>query len=291
MDNLKVANRVSVVTIIVNVVLSVFKLVAGIVSHSTALVSDAVHSASDVVSTIAVIAGINIAARESDKGHQYGHDRMENIFSLILAIILFMTGAGIGISGIKTIAGGNYEALPIPGMLALIAAIASIIIKEWMYHYTIKAARKINSSALKADAWHHRSDALSSIGSFVGVLGARLGFPVCDPIAGVVICVFIAKAAWDIFMEAVDGLVDHAASDEDCSRLREIILAQEGVICIDDLKTRLFGSKMYVDVEIGADGQWTLQRAHEVAEQVHDAIEEEFPMVKHCMVHINPKST
>lgn len=291
MNNLKTANRVSVITMIVNIILSVFKLIAGIISHSAALVSDAVHSASDVVSTIAVIAGINIAARESDKGHQYGHDRMENLFSLILAIILFMTGAGIGFSGIKTIAGGNYEALPIPGMLALIAAIASIVIKEWMYHYTIQTARKINSSALKADAWHHRSDALSSIGSLVGVLGARMGFPICDSIAGVVICLFIIKASWDIFMESVDGLVDHAASDEDCSRLREIILAQEGVIGIDDLKTRLFGSKMYVDVEIGADGQWTLQRAHEVAQQVHDAIEEEFPMVKHCMVHVNPKNT
>lgn len=291
MNSTKTANRVSVITIIVNMLLAIFKVIAGIAAHSAALISDAVHSASDVVSTIAVIAGINIAARESDKGHQYGHDRMENLFSLILAIILFATGAGIGISGIKSVFGGNYSELKIPGMLALIAAVISIAVKEWMYHYTIHAAKKINSSALKADAWHHRSDALSSIGSFIGVLGARLGFPVCDPIASIVICLFIIKASWDIFSEAVDGLVDRSANDETCTHLREIILAQEGVLGIDDLKTRLFGSKMYVDVEICADGKQTLNEAHMIAHRVHDIIESEFEQVKHCMVHVNPKNT
>ena len=290
MDNVKVANRVSVITMIVNIVLALFKAIAGIIAHSAALISDAVHSASDVVSTIAVIAGINIAARESDKGHQYGHDRMENLFSLILAIILFATGVGIGISGIKSVLGG-YGDLKIPGMLALVAAVVSIVVKEWMYHYTVRAAKKINSTALKADAWHHRSDALSSIGSFVGVLGARLGFPVCDSIASIIICLFIIKAAWDIFIEAADGMVDRSASDEVCTQLRELILLQEGVLGIDDLKTRLFGSKMYVDVEICADGEQSLNDAHKIAHCVHDAIEEKFSDVKHCMVHVNPKNT
>ena len=289
MNSVKTANRVSVVSIIVNVVLSLFKLIVGIFAHSSALISDAVHSASDVVSTIAVILGVNISAKASDKGHQYGHERMESIFSILLAILLFATGAGIGVSGIKAVIGGNYADLKVPGFIAAVAAFVSIAVKEWMYHYTIRAAKKINSTALKADAWHHRSDAFSSVGSLAGVIGARLGFPICDPIASVIICVFIVKAAWDVFYEAVNELVDRAADDETCEKLRELILAQEGVMGIDDMKTRLFGSKMYVDVEIGADGEWTLRRAHDVAQQVHDKIESEFPMVKHCMVHVNPK--
>lgn len=289
MNSVKTANRVSVVSIIVNVVLSLFKLIVGIFAHSSALISDAVHSASDVVSTIAVILGVNISAKASDKGHQYGHERMESIFSILLAILLFATGAGIGVSGIKAVIGGNYADLKVPGFIAAVAAFVSIAVKEWMYHYTIRAAKKINSTALKADAWHHRSDAFSSVGSLAGVIGARLGFPICDPIASVIICVFIVKAAWDVFYEAVNELVDRAADDETCTKLRELILEQEGVMGIDDMKTRLFGSKMYVDVEIGADGEWTLRRAHDVAQQVHDKIEQEFPAVKHCMVHVNPK--
>lgn len=289
MDSVKAANRVSVVSIIVNVLLSLFKLIVGIFAHSSALISDAVHSASDVISTIAVILGVNISAKASDTGHQYGHERMESIFSVILAILLFATGAGIGVSGVKAVIGGNYSDLKIPGVMAVVAALVSVAVKEWMYHYTIHTAKKINSTALKADAWHHRSDALSSVGSFIGVMGARLGFPICDPLASIVICVFIIKAAWDVFYEAVNELVDRAADDETCTKLRELILEQEGVMGIDDMKTRLFGSKMYVDVEIGADGEWTLRRAHDVAQQVHDKIESEFPMVKHCMVHVNPK--
>lgn len=289
MDNVKAANRVSAVAIAVNTALSVFKLIAGIFAHSSALVSDAVHSASDVISTVAVILGVNISARASDKGHQYGHERMESIFSIILSAMLFATGAGIGFSGIKAIIGGNHGKLSVPGVTAGAAALVSIAVKEWMYHYTIRTAKKINSTALKADAWHHRSDAISSIGSFVGVMGARLGFPICDSLASVIICAFIIKAAWDIFHEAVNELVDCSADDETCTKLREIILAQEGVMGIDDMKTRLFGSKMYVDVEIGADGNCTLREAHDVAQRVHDKIESEIASVKHCMVHVNPK--
>ena len=158
-----------------------------------------------------------------------------------------------------------------------------------MYHYTMHTAKKIKSTALKADAWHHRSDALSSVGSFAGILGARMGLPICDPIASLVICAFIAKAAWDIFYEAVNGLVDHSADDETCTELRRLISEQDGVLCVDDLKTRMFGSKLYVDVEIGADGNQTLRQAHEIAQCVHDIIEKRFENVKHCMVHVNPK--
>ena len=290
MENKKIANRVSVISIAVNMALSVFKLIAGLIAHSSAMVSDAVHSASDVVSTIAVIAGVNISARESDSGHQYGHERMEAIFSILLSVLLFATGLGIGYGAVMKIIGGNYGELQAPGRLALVAAVISVAVKEWMCHFTKRAAKKINSTALMADAWHHRSDALSSIGSFAGILGARLGLPICDPIAGGIICIFIAKAAWDIFYDATNQLVDKSCDESVCSELRELVEKQEGVVSVDDLKTRLFGSKVYVDVEIGADGNLTLYKAHDIAQRVHDNIEQSFPNVKHCMVHVNPKN-
>lgn len=139
-----------------------------------------------------------------------------------------------------------------------------------------------------ADAWHHRSDALSSVGAFVGILGARMGYPVLDAVASVVICLFIEKAAFDIFRDAMDKMVDKSCSDELVEQMREIVQKEEGVIRIDDMKTRLFGDKIYVDVEFSADGRKSLEESHDIAERVHAAIEREFPTVKHCMVHVNP---
>ncbi|MDO5577611.1 MAG: cation diffusion facilitator family transporter, partial [Fibrobacter sp.] len=172
------AMQVSTISIIVNVLLSVLKLLAGIFAKSGAMVSDAVHSASDVFSTFIVIIGVNLAGKESDKDHQYGHERLECVASVVLAVILAFTGLGIGIAAVEKVLKGDYSHLQVPGLLALIAAIVSIAVKEWMYWFTRGAAKKINSGALMADAWHHRSDALSSVGSFVGIFGARMGFPI-----------------------------------------------------------------------------------------------------------------
>lgn len=283
-----IAMRVSAVSIIVNLALSLFKLIAGIAAHSGAMVSDAVHSASDVFSTFIVMIGVTISGKESDKEHPYGHERLECVASLLLAMVLALTGLGIGKTGVEKILGGEAAGLAVPGLLALIAAVSSVAIKEWMYWYTRAAAKKINSGALMADAWHHRSDALSSIGAFIGILGSRMGYPILDPIASLVICLLILKAAYDIFQDALAKMVDKACPEEVVDRMREIILAQEGVEGIDDIKTRLFGAKMYVDVEISVDGDKTLRAAHEIANRVHDAIEDAFPEVKHCMVHENP---
>lgn len=284
----QIAMRVSVVTIICNLLLSFFKLAAGLLGHSGAMISDAVHSASDVFSTIVAILGINISKKKSDQNHQYGHDRLECVAAIVLAVILFLTGVGIGIGGIKNIISGISEDIAVPGAIALAAAILSILIKEWMYWYTRKAAKKINSGALMADAWHHRSDALSSIGAFVGILGARMGYPILDPLASVVICLFIGKAASDIFRDAIDKMVDKSCDPETLGKMRSIILEQPGVQNIDLLQTRLFGPKIYVDIEIAADGNLTLREGHEIAQRVHDAMEKEIPLVKHCMVHVNP---
>ena len=193
-------------------------------------------------------------------------------------------------AGIEKIMAGNYGELEVPGRLALIVAVISIGVKEWMYWFTRAAAKKINSGALMADAWHHRSDALSSIGAFVGILGARMGFPILDPIASVVICLFIGKAAFDIFKDATNKMVDKSCSDEITEHMRSLILSQEEVKSVDLLMTRIFGSKIYVDVEFSMDGTRTLTQAHEVAQTVHDIIEQSFPEVKHCMVHVNPTS-
>jgi len=282
------AMRVSVISIVVNLVLAVMKLIAGLIAKSGAMVSDAVHSASDVFSTLIVMVGVTISAKQADKDHPYGHERLECVASIILAVVLAGTGLGIGMSGIKKITAGNYGELVIPGALALVAAVVSIIVKEVMFQYTKTVAKKINSGALMADAWHHRSDALSSVGSFAGIFGARLGFPVLDPIASVLICVFIEKAAIDIFKDAIDKMVDKSCSDETVESMKNAILEVDGVLGIDEIRTRIFGSKAYVEVEICMDATKTLVEAHDTAEKVHDLIENDFDEVKHCMVHVNP---
>ena len=283
------AMKVSGVSIAVNLLLSVFKLIAGILAHSGAMISDAVHSASDVGSTFIVMIGVTLSGKKSDKEHQYGHERMECVSSIILSGLLLATGLGIGLGGVENIVKSSHgEAIVIPGMLALVAAVVSIVVKEWMFWYTRGAAKKINSGALMADAWHHRSDAMSSVGAFVGIFGARMGFPILDPLASVVICLLIVKASVDIFRDAIDKMVDRSCDEKTEKEMRETILKVDGVKRIDLLQTRLFGSKMYVDIEIAADGAQTLDEAHEIAEKVHHAIEETFTEVKHCMVHVNP---
>ncbi len=286
----QIAMRVSYISILGNVLLSVFKLMAGIFAHSGAMISDAVHSASDVFSTFVVMIGIKISARASDKEHPYGHERMECVAAIVLATILCITGLGIGKNAIAKLQDGNDAGMVIPGILALVAAIVSIVVKEAMFWYTRGAARKIDSGALMADAWHHRSDALSSVGALVGILFARNGYPMMDAVASLIICVFIVKASYDIFKDAVDKMVDKACDEETERELRKFVEAQPGVLGVDLLQTRVFGNKIYVDLEIGADENSTLKESHQVAEQVHDKLEIQFPKVKHIMIHVNPKS-
>lgn len=287
-ENERIVMRVSVNTMIVNVILSIGKVAAGVVARSGAMISDGIHSASDVFSTIVVIIGYRMSSKESDDDHQYGHERMECVAALLLAMILCVTGIAIGYGGVKKIIYADELNLAMPGVLALVAAFVSIVVKESMYWYTRAAAKKVNSGALMADAWHHRSDALSSIGSMVGIIGARLGFPICDPLASVIICIFIVKAAYDIFKDAINKMMDTACDIETMGKMKEVIMSQAGVVGIDQIQTRLFGARIYVDVEIAADGSMTLDEAHEIAEQVHGAIEQNFEEVKHCMVHVNP---
>ena len=286
--NEKTAMQVSMVSILVNVALSAGKFAAGALARSGAMISDAVHSASDVFSTFVVIVGIRLSGKKADRDHPYGHERMECVAAIVLAVVLAITGLEIGAGGMQKILGGRYEELAVPGALALAAAVCSVLVKEGMYWYTRFYAKKIKSPALMADAWHHRSDSLSSVGAFIGILGARLGFPVMDAAASVIICAFILKAAYDIFQDAIDKMVDKACDEDTERRLTELVMAQQGVKGIDSLRTRTFGSRVYVDVEILADGNLSLYESHAIAERVHDEIEARFKEVKHIMVHVNP---
>ncbi len=284
----KVAVRVAVTTIIMNAALTVFKLLAGIFGKSYALISDAIHSASDVFSTIIVLLGIKISAKKADKNHPFGHERFECVAAIVLAVVLFATGVGIGYSGISNIVTKEYENFEIPKIIALVAAAVSIVVKEGMFWYTYIAAKKVNSSALKADAWHHRSDALSSIGSLVGVIGGLCGVKILDSVACIVICLLILKAAIQIFWDAIKKMTDEACDEKTENEIKSFISNCEGVWRVDKLLTRMFGNRIYVIAEIACKADIPLYEAHYIAETVHKGIERQFPLVKHVTVHVNP---
>ena len=286
----RIAARISAVGVFGNVILSLFKLFAGIIGHSGAMISDSIHSMSDVFATLIAYLGVRTSHKTADKEHPYGHERIECVASLTLGILLFAVGLGIGVEGVRKIAAGSYDTLAVPSGIALAAAITSIVVKEGMYWHTRHYAKLLNSTAFMADAWHHRSDAFSSIGSLVGIGGAMLGFPVLDPIASVVICLCIFKVAYDMVKDALSKMLDTSCSEKYEHALSDYILSQEGVLQLNLLHTRLFGSKVYVDSEIAVDGSKTLQNAHAIAEHVHEGVEKEFPDIKHIMIHVNPAS-
>lgn len=283
-----IANRITAVGVGGNIVLAAFKLFAGVFGHSAAMVSDAVHSLSDVFATAIAYAGVRIAGRAADESHPYGHERFESLASLALGIILVATGLGIGWASVQAIASGSYLAAEAPGALALAAAVVSIAVKEGMFWYTRHWARVLDSSAFLADAWHHRSDALSSVGALLGIGGAMLGLPICDPLASIAICAVILKVAFDVLRDAVDKMIDTPCSASFEADVRACIEEQAGVVRIDGLRTRRFGNKVYADVEIAVDGALALRDAHAVAEAAHDAVERRFANVKHIMIHENP---
>lgn len=287
MDEKKIIKQMSEVGILGNILLAVFKLFAGILGRSGAMVSDAVHSLSDVFATIIAYIGVKLAGQQEDEQHPYGHERFECVASLILGIILAGTGIGIGWSGLQKLL-LHRDAITVPGILPLVAAVVSIAAKEAMFRYTMYYAKKLDSPAFKADAWHHRADAASSVASFIGIGMARLGFPFMDPLAGLVICGFILKVAWDITSDALNRMLDTSSGEPFEQKLRDFIEKQPGVEQIDLLHTRLFGNKVYVDLEIAVDRNLSLLEAHAIAESVHNSLEKSFPSVKHVMIHVNP---
>lgn len=282
---LDIARRISFVSIVANIGLSILKIAIGYAAQSSAIIADGFHSISDVISTFLALWGVQIASKSSDEEHPYGHEKLEPVMGKLLATILFVTAILIGWEGLKRIVNNEFN---VPGSIAIAAAVISIVVKEWMFRYTRKGALEIDSSALMADAWHHRSDALSSIGSLIGVIGARMGYPIFDPIASVAIGLLIAKMAVEIYLKSVKELIDTAADPKTIERIKQIVMGVEGVVDIDLLKTRIHANKVYVDLEIAVAMDLTLLEAHDIAETVHDTLESKISQVKHCMVHVNP---
>ena len=276
----------SLVSMVTNVILTVLKLAAGLIARSGAMISDAVHSASDIFSGIIVLIGVKISSKAPDESHPYGHERFECVAALLLSGVLAVVGGTIGVNAAKDIISGRTPEAP--GLLALIAAAVSIVTKETLFWYTRGYAKRYRSTALHAEAWHQRSDALSSIGALIGIAGARMGVPVMEPIASIIIALFILRVAVRIFRDAIDQMVDHSCNEEVESAFRATAMDQPGVKGVEMLRTRMFGNRVYVDLEIAADPELTLAAAHEIAERVHDAIEQTYPDVKHIMVHVNP---
>jgi len=279
--------KASIITIFINIFLFLFKIFAGVISHSTALISDAIHSLSDSFTTIIVIFGLIISDKEADDRHPYGHERIESVFAIILSFFLMVTGFIIGYIAIKNLFLKEYQIITYSS-LALIAAIVSILVKEGMYHYTMVIAKKINSPSMEADAWHHRSDALSSIGSLIGVLGAKYGFPILDSMCSIIICVLIVKSAIEVFIASINQLLDCSCDEDTKNKIKKIIEENKEVLGIKEIKTRIFGSKIYVDVEIFIKGNISLYQANKIVIEIHDSIESKISKVKHCNIHINP---
>ena len=288
-NNFKDAMKVSIISIIGNVFLSIFKFTAGFLGKSNALISDGIHSLTDLLSTMVVMVGLKLSNKKEDKCHPYGHERIECVAALILSIVLFITGIGIGIVGLKTIFFKNYTDIEIPTVIALIAAFVSIIIKEGMFWYTRSIAKRINSNALMADAWHNRSDALASFGSLIGIVGAMLGFKLLDPIASIAICFCIIKVAVNIFNDSISKMIDKSCSSDFIKELSVFVLGINGVLEINSIKTRLFGSKICVDLIIETNTNLTLIEANQISISVYSSIKQNFEKVKHCTINVIPK--
>ena len=283
-----IIRKMSLISLIGNTVLSGFKLFAGVIGNSGAMISDAIHSFSDVLTTLIAWIGVKVSKKAADEAHPYGHERMECVASLLLGLVLMATGLGVGRVGVDNIIANNYETLAIPKLIALAASVVSILGKEAMFWYTRYYAKLINSSAFMADAWHHRSDAISSIGSFIGIACTMLGFPVMDSVASVVICLFILKVAYDILRDALMKMLDTSCGEAYENQLTHYIAEKEDVRSVDLLHSRMFGNKVFIDLEISVDGDKSLRDAHAVAELVHEDVELNFPEIKHIMIHVNP---
>lgn len=285
MNEKQIAYKASIISIIGNIFLSLFKLISGIIGNSHAMISDAVHSISDVLSTIVVMIGFKLSNKDIDEEHPYGHERFECVASIILSFMLFSVGILIGYKGIVNIFNKNIET---PTLLPLSAAILSIFIKFFMFVYTKNSAKKINSNALLADSYHHLSDSLSSIGSLIGIFLSIIGYPIFDSIASIIICLFVIKISIDIFRDTIDQMVDKACNKELIEEFKLEILKNKKVKNIDLLKTRIFGNKIYIDVEIAVNKNLSLIEAHNIAENIHDDLENKYSNLKHCMIHVNP---
>lgn len=280
------ATKVTLISIIWNVVLTFIKVLGGILGKSNAMIADGLHSASDIISSIGVLIGNKIAKTPNDKEHNYGHEKAETLVSFLLSMLLIGVALKISLNGINSLI--HLSDVQVPTFLPLIISVISIGVKEYQYKITIKVAKKINSPSLKADAWHHRSDALSSVAAFIGIGGSLLGFKALDPIATVVVGLFVAKVGLDIFKDAINELMDYSINENDESQIITIANDTDGVLNIGELRTRKHGSMAYVDLTICVNKDLTVLQGHEIANKLEISILEELQIVKGITVHVEP---
>lgn len=280
------ANKVTIQSIIWNVILTVIKLIAGIFGGSKAMIADGLHSASDIISSIGVLIGNYVSSRPDDEEHNYGHEKAETLVSFVLSILLIFVSLTIGVEAVKSIL--DLDSVKVPTILPLIVSIISILIKEYQYRITIKVARKINSPALKADAWHHRSDAFSSIAAFVGIGGSILGFKVLDPIASIVVAIFVLKVGAQILIGSTNELMDVSIDNDEENKIKSIAQTTQGVMNLGNLKTRKHGATAYVDMTICVNAFLTVKEGHDIATHLEKQIIREVDFVKGITVHVEP---
>lgn len=283
-DN-KSVHRVLVITIIFNIILLVIKIIAGTMANSTALIADGLHSASDVLTSIGVIIGVVVAQKPRDDEHHYGHDRAETIVTFLLSIVLIYTGIKIGYSALMSVLKGEKVFF---NYFALFTAFISIVIKEVQYQVAFKVGTRENSPALIADAWHHRSDALSSIASFVGVLGSKFGIYILDGLAGLVVSIIVIKVGIDIFKDCFNHLIDVSIHSDKIDNVKDLIMSKTDVKNISDIRTRKHGAYVLVDINICVNPHISVYEGHNIAKEVENIIRKEIKNVRDVVVHVDP---
>lgn len=283
--NLLDSKPCTLVGLATNIVLAIFKLLAGIFGFSYAMIADAIHSFSDCFATGIVYVGIRIGEKPPDKSHPYGHANAEIIAALLVALIILATGVYVGVSSIQLIAHKHFET---PATIALVAAATSIVIKEALFRYTLKVGKKNDSPAVVANAWDHRSDAYSSIAALVGILGARLGVQYLDPIAGLVVSAFIIKMSLTLLRPNIGVLMDESPSSAILDKIRTTALEIGGVKAVDSIRAHRLGSSFTVDIEVAVDSSLTVEQGHQVAEGVKSRLLSKVEHVQDVIVHVNP---
>lgn len=290
-ERFKKAEFAAWVGIIGNLVLAVVKGVIGYVANSKALLADAVHSASDVIGSLAVLIGLRAAQKPPDKDHPYGHGKAESIAAIIVSILLFIVGLEVGFKSFQTM----FAPLEAPGLVAVYAAFVSMLIKEGMFQYKFRLGKKLNSQALIANAWEHRSDVYSSLAAVVGIGGAVIGgkFQIpyllyLDPIAGLIVSILVLKMAYDLLGESIHNTLDHVIHEEEAQGLIEAVEKVEGVMKVDKLFAREHGHYVIVDVKIGVNPHISVEKGHAIGKEVKHKLMNEFDHVQDVMVHINP---
>lgn len=284
--------KVTLIGTLVNALLIVLKMLAGIFGRSSAMLADAVHSLSDFITDVVVIAFVRIAGKPSDKGHDYGHGKYETLATLIIGLFLALAGIGLMGAGIVRIAAGmRGEPLPRPTMFALIIAVVAIVSKEWLFRYTVRKGRKLDSQAVMANAWHHRSDAISSVGTLIGVGGAMafgVKWRILDPIAAVVVSFFIIKSGYDIVRPCLSELLEASLGDEQEHEIIRIINSIDGIEGVHRLRTRRVGNAVAIDAHALMQGDQTLSEAHKKASEAEQALRLRFGSNAIINIHMEP---